>query len=154
MDIYTVVLVGCRSVGKTTYLNRLMNGFYNDRYLPTPHRVRSVLRVDTTQGEVCFNVIEIPGYPTREDILKCNPDGMIIMFDRSNYFTFNMVTSFIVDDLPTVICANKSEPGNYFISNMIFESLTIPCISKVDISTKMSYNLVEPFLDLLQEFKD
>jgi GTP-binding nuclear protein Ran len=57
---YTLALVGESKVGKTSFIKRHLSGDFTDNYLKTTEVQRYILRLNTSKGEIKFNILDIP----------------------------------------------------------------------------------------------
>lgn len=151
---YNLLIVGDKTVGKSTFIKRHVTGQFERNYLPTNGTSTHTLSFDTNQGPVTFNIFD-GGYPAKVD-------GVIIMFDLTNKQSFSHTIHYynwlmsMFGQIPVVICGNKVDmPGRKVssksISKMLHQTYNNLNFKYFDISSKTNYNFEKPFLFTLRQ---
>lgn len=147
----TVLIVGDKNVGKTTFVKRHKTGEFSENYQPTSQLVMTTLPFTTNRGKVIFKVYD-GGYPDKVD-------AAIIMFDLEDRKTSQHIMSYynwlkaMFGELPVVVCGNKIDTNTSYHSQYIHFIRThcdIVNMSLSLISAKSNYNFEKPFLLLLK----
>jgi len=113
---YKLVIVGNDKAGKTCLRYKLVDGYFEDRYIPT-------LAIETNIYEFDGERIEIwdtAGQRQFQGIREGYYDGgdiFIVMFDLNDHASFTSVDYWVnkiretCGDVPIILCGNKSEIG-------------------------------------------
>lgn len=103
---YTCIIVGDKAVGKTSFIENLRTGNFQEGCRPTDSLETTSLKFPTNQGTtVTFQVYD-GGYTFK-------PDCAIIMFDLTKKETLEHVIihyqwiKSMFGEIPTVVCGNK-----------------------------------------------
>ena len=141
MDTKKIVLIGDANVGKTTFVQRLLNGNYQDKYIPTLGVEVEPIR----RGNKCYNIWDCAGDPRFRglgDGYYIQSHGAIVMCDASNPTSMQNVTKWAneyrrICNNNIVIVINKSdlylEPikeGDYVV---------ISCLNNENLDKVLSY---------------
>lgn len=163
MNTFKICLIGKASVGKSTYLNRLLNGHFTSNYDATLGVDVHPLRFQTNYGPICFNVWDTAGqekFSGLGDGYYIGANAAIFMFDVTSKFTFTSIpglfTNFdrMIENVPRVIVGNKVDRSDERkvtyeeIGNLREKLLNV---AYYDISAKSNYNFDKPFLYLARE---
>ena len=106
---FQIILAGCASVGKTTWLKRM-----------------APLRFSTTRGEINFVTQEVIGVPRRRD------DGLILMYDmtyRENYYDARSADGVI-------LMFDTTRPSTYDILPALYDAVVHPGVPAVLVGNK------------------
>lgn len=151
---FTIVIVGDRGVGKSTFINRHKTGMFTRAHVPTNAIVDTLLSFSTSVGQIDIIVKEVLAF---QNIPRC--DGCIVMFDTCNRITFKNVNIWIRDvvksngNIPITVCGNKVDIPARKVRTKSIRSEQFPArgYTYYDISARSNYNFEKPFLRLLQE---
>ncbi len=104
-DIFTfkILLVGDRSVGKTTYLKYLRTGVYDTAYIPTIGVNIHPIIYHTNYGKIIFNVWEVIDF---ENYCK-DADACIYMYTYDNRSKSDIILP--MENIPVIIVESKSD---------------------------------------------
>ena len=124
-----IIVVGESGVGKTTYLQRLINGHFIKQHQPTTGIRKHVLNyIDNLGNPLVFNLYEVSGSSkVTQDGFNFVPDGAIIICDLTTSkqeqtkieYQFNYLQQTL-GNIPIVFCGNKvdikgaSSGNNYY----------------------------------------
>lgn len=144
------LIIGNKQCGKTTFINRHSTGNFTKYYFPTTECEITPISFNTNFGLFNLNIFD-GGYPSKVD-------GVIVMFDLTNYQTFRDVDAFInwskvmFGNIPIVLCGNKIDSKNQVVKpNKISNFIINKNVTYYDISAKSNYNYEKPFLYLLRQ---
>ncbi len=152
---FKIVLLGDAGTGKTVYINRLLTGEFEKRYLATLGVEVTPLPFYTNKGKIEFSIWDCAGqekYSGLKDGYYEGADLAIIFFDITNKLSFKNVDQWTKsfrnscgNKIPIILVGNKVDIrerkvklrtiNNKFINDWYF-----------DISAKSNYNFNEPFL--------
>ena len=152
--IFTILLVGDAKVGKTTYIDRVLMGIFDEGYVPTssPYELRFVEFTTATGQIIVFKIVEMPGQNESSfySIPLGHIDGALIMFDTTYEVSYQSVPHWETKiknkygNVPTVILGNKIDlPHRNFSFHRdveYFETFQIP--------SSYIHNREKPFLTL------
>jgi len=158
---FKVVLVGDGGVGKSVYLNRIITGDFEKRYLATIgveiHEIKlgdTVFSCWDTAGQEKFSGL-------REGYYQ-GADAAIVMFDVTSRITFENAKKWyksIVDtcgNIPVVLCGNKVDISHarYTVRpSELLEFIEGKRMTYFDISAKSNFNFDKPFKSILEQLK-
>ena len=150
---YKIVLVGDGRVGKTTWVKKLSEGYFDTKYVATLGVEVSPIKVNTNRGEMTFNIWNCAGQDKyggfRDGYYKLST-GAIVMFDSTNQESMEHVDKWRNDvnrvcntdgHFPVVVVASKCDQE-------VFPQGTI------GISTKYNFNLLTPLLELARQITE
>lgn len=155
---FNCLVVGDKSVGKTSFIDKWKYGTFDFNYVPTDGLNKSKIFMPTSIGEINFNIFD-GGYPSKVDCA-------VIMFDVTNINSLNNVVHYynwiksMFGTLPIVVCGNKIDNGkdNCISHKTIYKFLFVDNktyhFTYFDISAKSNYNFEKPFLFLLRKLFD
>lgn len=145
-----ICVLGDECVGKTSFINRHINGDYNKTYNPSQSIEQKTLRFNTSCGQIQFNI-------TIGDTGKEKLDGAIIMYDVTFYPSYDNLIHWYnqlpTNDIPIVLVGNKVEmekERTILPNNITFHREHN--LQYYDISVKSNYNFEKPFLYLARKF--
>lgn len=150
---FNLLIVGDKSVGKSTFINRHVTGEFTREYVPTDGLKKSRLAFTTNQGKIIFNVYD-GGYPAQVDCA-------IIMSDMTNKSTVDHVISYyhwidaMFGKIPIVICGNKMDLREREVQASSFAQFLHDTYKDLrvlyfDTSARSNYNFEKPFLFLIR----
>lgn len=168
---FKIVLVGSGSVGKTTYLNRLLTGEFIRNYVATLGVEVHPLSFYTNNENyptISFTVWDCAGqnkFQGLKDGYYVNADGMIAMFDVTSKHSFSEIvesdcwTSVFLQNIPHILVGNKVDVKERKVSaRKISRHLLNPAaadwVKKVkyfDVSARSNYNFEKPWLELARK---
>ena len=159
------MLIGPSASGKTSLLERLTKGTYDD----TPGHVATLKYKDTfltfktsEDEDINFKVRDFPG---NEVIRKSNPehygtpDGVIVVFDGnsedSRITAFKMIKEFkeSFPEVPVVTVCNKTDLGTAIISDLSLIPRFATAPISASITVKRNVDTATPFLYLIQKIR-
>lgn len=152
---YKVVLVGNAGAGKTTFINRILTGEYNNSYVPTLGVDVHPLSFNTTVGPINFNVWDCAGNPlfggSCGDYLA-GADCAIIMCDALSKICFGTINLWFNTirksntHIPIILAESKIDLiTNDTYSEFLYD---LDKMIHVAISSKNNRNISLPFLRL------
>lgn len=156
-NTYKVIIVGDARVGKTTYIENLLNHTYNNQYVATLGVNVNLLKL-SNHPNVIFNCWDCAGserFIGLGDGYYIEANGAIVMVDIHNDSILSVskwVTSIkrVCPDIPIVIVLNQcdKEDTRSIMYKDIYDELAK---SSVSISNKDGFNMNEPFEQLLKQ---
>lgn len=151
--IYKIALVGSGECGKTTWVNKLLTGKFDKKYVSTLGVEVHPITLQTNKGLITFNIWDCAGqgkYAGLSDGYYILSQGAIVMYQGNSAASHERVDSYMeaLDRvctknnicIPKVIVASKSElgVGNY---------------CDVEMSIKNEINIWEPLLELARKIR-
>ncbi|MHB1910242.1 MAG: ADP-ribosylation factor-like protein [Nitrososphaerales archaeon] len=115
---YKIILVGDSGVGKTCYINRIVNGTLSATTRTLGVEVTPVyFRTHSPDGTIVFNVWDCSTYTgqLRPEDYWGGANGAIVMYDRTKASSQESVHAWIervratCGPIPIVVCGNKAE---------------------------------------------
>jgi small GTP-binding protein len=155
-----VLLLGNKSVGKTTYINNIINNIFISEYIPTNKCNNFQIILNTNIENFNINIYDISSQiedlSTYLDIIN----AICLMYDLSDMKSFvelkkwyDMISKF---NVPIFVIGNK-----YDIKDNDLEKFSKAIIKMKKgtgkhwfISTKTCYNIYEPLLGILRTLKN
>ena len=143
MTSFKIILIGNGGVGKSTFIEQLINKKFEKRYISSKGDIYTI-KFNTNKGEIIFNINDCDGqayFSEKNNIFYQGADAAIIMFDTTNNISHKSVNKWAKDiynicgNIPVVICGNKIDSNQRII----------PKGDYCEISVKNNYNLNEPF---------
>eukprot|EP00227_Mantoniella_beaufortii_P001320 CAMPEP_0197618610 /NCGR_PEP_ID=MMETSP1326-20131121/61623_1 /TAXON_ID=1155430 /ORGANISM="Genus nov. species nov., Strain RCC2288" /LENGTH=187 /DNA_ID=CAMNT_0043187509 /DNA_START=41 /DNA_END=600 /DNA_ORIENTATION=+ len=157
---FKLVLVGDGGVGKTTYVKRFETGEFEKKYVATVGAEVHVLDLNTTKGQIRFNVWDTAGQE-KLTVLKdgyfINTNCAIIMFDVTSRTTYKSVPNWhrdlhrVCEDIPMVLVGNKVDAKDRKVKAKMIAFHRKKNMPYFDISAKSNYNFDKPFLWLTRK---
>ena len=157
-----VAILGSPGVGKSTYMERIINGGFIKEHVPTPVDTCRGLSFNTSAGVVNFILIEKPSswiYTPVEDTteeeednwIENSADAAIILYTTQEKDSLAEAQHLVNDatsaGIPYVVCRNKFD--------IKVPPRSIARIPKaIEISAKSNYQFERPFLFLIRELID
>ena len=159
-----IIALGNNAVGKTCFILKYTDNFYNDKYLATigvdfkvksiqlPHGKEYKIYFYDTAGQERFRSISL-------NIIKY-ADGIILMYDITNKETFNSISSWMKsimeikeNNFPIVIIGNKCDlEHERIISKQEGEELAKSYnLNFYETSNKVGINVEESCQDLINQ---
>lgn len=121
VKMYKVIVVGDGSVGKTSLISRKILNEFSQQYVPTVGVEIHPMLFDASEDKVCLNIWDCGGKPGNrglEDGYYIDAHIAIVVFDSSSIDSFRNVRKWVEslrrvlsDNVPIIICGNKSEKG-------------------------------------------
>lgn len=152
---YKLCVIGDAKVGKTTYVNRILTGDFETRYIPTVGvEVRS-LTMPTSKGLIVFDIWDCAGderFAGLRDGYCIMADAAIIMIDRYNATEIDTrirnFRSVAAPNAPVVVCWNKCDLAavSVHLSWLLHSRDTEFPYEFYPISAKSCYNHAAPLL--------
>jgi GTP-binding nuclear protein Ran len=154
-----IALIGDGGVGKTVYLNRLINGNFEQKYIATFGVEKKNLLFNTNYGAINFQILDVAGQEKFNDSLEKyeNVEGIIMMFDLTSTATFrNINDRNLISQKPVVLVGNKCDIKEREVDFMQFQFQIREKMNEIrcpyyDISAKSNYNFEKPFLSLARQ---
>ena len=157
---YTILVVGDKGVGKSTYIKRLSTGIFLTEHKSTEELVTTECKFYTTGGIITINLVEVP-YNYKIADLKA--DGVIVLFDMGRAMYATDWLAKLDKNMSLVYCCTKAD-------NMVHKSrgwylMMSTFIKKCqderpngfvfyDLSAKSNYNLEKPTLYLMRQLSE
>ena len=162
MRSFKVCLIGDGEVGKTTWKKRHLTGEFEKKYVATLGVEVDVIRFETSDGPIQFNVWDCAGqekFGGLRDGYYINADACIVMYDVTSQASFRNSVAWIrsfkrIDhEVPIILCANKVDiVGSRRVSPTSGGDFARGNNMKYyEISAKANYNFDKPFLDLARQ---
>lgn len=155
---FKVILVGEGGVGKSTYINRLLTGEFEKKYVPTMGVEVHPLTFRTTRGVIYLNVWDTAGqekFSGPRDGYYIAADACIGMFDLTSKVTLEHLPGILREvkkvrgEIPMVVCGNKCDVQEVKVS-LETRAKIAEKYRYFDISAKSNYQYEEPFLCLMR----
>lgn len=154
---------GDAGVGKTTMINRLATGQFQEDYKPTGERKVTPLEYKTNTGPLFIDFYdglkEQKDSVTKEGPLNC----AILMFDLTSRASFNHVIDWYrqiiatYGNIPVVLCGNKADETKRRIKTQELATFLYHHkelgLTYYDVSYKSNYNFEKPLLHLARIVK-
>lgn len=148
---YTITLFGNERVGKTSYLNKLCTGKYNNGYKSTIGVKEQMLTFPTNYGDITFECRDTAG----NEALNCSEVGYysgsqaaIFIVDMTRLIPHKRVITLfkkwrsINGKTPMILCGNKSDSDFKILDKKHVD---------IEMSVKDNVNLHQPFLEIARE---
>lgn len=151
----TILFVGDRGVGKTTYLWRYTTGEFEKRYVPTRCVCATSLNWSTNKGPVNVSVWDTAGGEVKLDSGDWKAaEGFVVFFDVTKRLSYQKSMAWISEirrrhgDVPIVLVGNKVD--------VVAKRYRTPVGQRqgakyYDVSAASNYNHEKPFLWLLRQ---
>ena len=159
---HKIILVGEGGVGKTTYINRYLNGDFTKAYVATLGVDVNPILFETNRGLACLNIWDCAGQERFGGMGSgyfTGAKGAIVMFDTRSILSFRSIDSWVAKiretcgDIPVVLCGNKVDIPERKIQSSQTKHVTLGLHKYYDISVKGCYNTEKPFLSLLRKLE-
>ncbi|KAJ6240506.1 gtp-binding nuclear protein ran [Anaeramoeba flamelloides] len=156
---FKVTIIGDNGIGKTTFVNRHIQGKYEKTYKATVGAELLPLSFSTSAGIVILNVWDIAGGEKIggfRDAFYLNSNAAIIMFDLTRTQTYNNVEGWykdinrVCENIPVVLLGNKCDclVRKIKTEQIVFhQKKNIPYY---DVSAKANHNFNEAFLSVIR----
>ena len=154
---FKVVILGDAGSGKTTYLNRLITGDFEKKYVATVGADIHPLEFTSTNGNIIFNIWDTAGQAKfaglRDDYYK-DANCAIIFFDVTSTISYHNIENWLKDirtvqpDILIVLVGNKCDIKERKVMAKDIRRFALPYF---DISAKSMYNFEKPFLFLARK---
>lgn len=156
-----ICLIGDGGVGKTTYINRILDGKFEKNYEATVGAMNHYLEFAVGKNEVIkFSVWDTAGQEKKavlKDMYYIGANGAIFFFDVTSRITCQNLARWVKDfqavvgnDVPIVVCANKIDINSRqkVSKKLVMDVLKGKNYEYFEISAKSTYNFSLPFLHL------
>ena len=153
-SIFKLLVVGPQKVGKTTLINRIVSGEFDQNYVPTKGvEITFVKFAMDKDHDITFNCWDCAGNPDLQGLKEgyyIGGQAAIVMFNASDPLSFRDAKKYASDvqricgNIPIVYCAIQENPQRRQRLHHIKE----PFIS---ISSKDNKNIMHPFLTLARQ---
>jgi GTP-binding nuclear protein Ran len=138
------LLVGDRFVGKSSFVNRLVHGTFDNSAI-TPVTTSYFTNI----GSFAITICEIP---------LSHIDCAIVMFDVSNIDTFENVALYVNSirvahgNIPIIVCGNKYDVCDKQLTTTVIGKMLAKTnnVYYLNISAKSFYNMDRPLLYLIR----
>lgn len=146
---YKLILVGYANVGKTSFVDKIKNKTYNEKYIPTLGVNVTYLKINKKNFEI-WDTAGQEKYKGLDDGYYTNSNCAIIMYDSSSEKSYDYAKEKkkkIMErcgDIPIIMVANKID---IFKSKMQYGNQEV-----IKISVKKNINIEKPFNELLKHF--
>lgn len=146
-----ICLLGDGGVGKTTWINQVMNNTFEQKYVATLGVTCHSVALDTDAGIINFNIWDCSGQEKIggvRDAYYTQSDGAIIMYDVTNRTSYKSIEQWDEDyrrinsDAPVIYVANKCD---------ITPAKVIPQEEHILISVKNEEDIFLPFSEIIEE---
>jgi GTP-binding nuclear protein Ran len=162
---FKVTVLGDAGVGKTTYINRLITGDFNYKYVPTIDPKCNEFIVNTTKGELKFIIRDIPILLNSKEsnlgyMWSLDSDAFILMCDNSSessivniYQYCHMIEKMGLSNKPIIVCENKFDISNNISTKVLRKGRLLQHLMRQRyiyhrISVKSNNNIEEPILQI------
>ncbi|EEQ81740.1 hypothetical protein NCER_101711 [Vairimorpha ceranae BRL01] len=154
---YKICLIGDGGVGKTTYINRVLDGTFCKEYIATIGVACHPATFWISAHEsIVFDVWDTAGqekHAALKDIYYLEADGAIFFYDVTSRVSANNLSTWmrnfknVVGNKPMVIVANKIDCTDRKANRKsILQSARDYDYDYCEISAKTTYNFAQPFL--------
>lgn len=155
---FKIVLVGDSKVGKTTYVQRLNGGYFEEKHIATMGvEVNPLVYTMKPNKNVVLNMWDCgfqQGFEGAKEGYWIGAHGVILMFDVTSRESYNNLEKHysnlrkvLGDEVPIVLCGNKVDL-EHESNEIIFQyEKAIPLFM---ISTKSTINYEKPILHLIR----
>lgn len=156
---FKCVLIGNGGVGKTTFIERHVNGAFRKKYIPTLGVEVHPLAFNTPDGKIIFNMWDCAGQEKFMGLRKGywkEANCAIVMFDLTSKNSFKSSVEWYNDfkelypNVPVVVLGSKSDINDKHVSNEDVSS-AFPGLEYVEVSTKLQHNMNSPFFALIKQ---
>jgi len=162
---YKVCLIGDGGVGKTTYINRVIDGRFEKRYNATVGATNNPVSFqDNFNHTILFDVWDTAGqekHALLKDVYYIGAHAAIFFFDVTSRVTCQNLGRWVREfqavageNVPIIVCANKMDS---MISQrkagkkQVDEFLKGKTYRYYEISAKSMQNIIMPFMDLARQ---
>jgi len=151
---FKVALIGDGGVGKTTFIERYQTNIFNKSYRATMGVEVNPLPINTSTGQVMFNIWDTAGQERFSGLgvgYLLGANAVIIMVDLTNSLTYKSVSHWIAlaklhaPEAAIIIIGNKSDCNDQKITSEEITNLGLPSFI---VSTKDNIKCSEPMLYL------
>jgi small GTP-binding protein len=155
-----ILLLGNKYVGKTSYLNNIVNNKFISEYETTSESNIYTVLINTNIEDFNVAVHDIPSHTKELNKYVNDTHAIFLMYDMTNKKSFlelkkwyDMINKFKV---PIFVIGNKYDIKDDDLEK--FSKAIIKMKNGTDkhwfVSTKLKYNLYEPFLGLIKTLKN
>ena len=159
VEEYKIVLLGVGGVGKTAYLNRLLDRPFTKKYKPDMEVKITPVVIETSEEKIKFNIWTPPGQliiPGIKEEVFSGADGVIIMVSDSGLSLkalteYRQVLIRCCQNIPVIIVFNKCELAE---TMKLYEKVLRLSVRMMKISCKQNLNIKEPLFELARTLKN
>jgi small GTP-binding protein len=164
METYKIVVLGSGGVGKSALTIQLVQGRFVVAYDPTVED--SYKKVITVDGaEILLDILDTAGQDEFQSLRQTyirTGKGFILVFALDNLASFDAIDGFQKeirqtadrDDLPIVVCGNKSDLPGRTVNRQDAERFCADCnLTYFETSSKNNVNVTEAFTELAQQMR-
>ncbi|KAM0672048.1 GTP-binding nuclear protein [Ordospora colligata] len=161
---YKVCLIGDGGVGKTTYINRVIDGRFEKRYNATVGATNNPVSFrDNYNNTILFDVWDTAGqekYALLKDVYYIDAHAAIFFFDVTSRVTCQNLGRWVREfqavageNVPIIVCANKMDLISHRKAGkkQVEEFLKGKMYRYYEISAKSELNIIRPFVDLARQ---
>jgi len=148
---FKIMLAGASGAGKSSWVERLVKGRFEECHYPTFGAFVTPLSFQTSAGPVDFKVWDVAGSPGRAGLAEAyyeDAQGIIALYDRDHPDTLRDALTVIAahPNIPVVLCRNKADDlgvGSRAISPGIGAAYC-------ELSVKTGIGIEEPLLAMVR----
>lgn len=152
----TLLLLGDKAVGKTSFCKRIKTGDFNAEYVPSNHTTTYCNTLFTNKGKATVDITDTAYGNINRPILPSNVDAVIIMFSLDKLSSFKSVMKWYTlakkqysDTVPIILVGNKCDRLDHQVTkDMIQTAIYMLDIYYIDLSVKTMFNIEKPQLTL------
>lgn len=160
-----ILIIGDAGCGKSSLINRYIDGEYNDNYYNTIGVDFKIKYFEKNGKKIKMNIWDTAGQEKFKSLVSSyyrNSDIIILVFDLTNQITFKNIDKWYsdiehickIDNLQLFLVGTKADVGidKYVVDqNMIKEKCLEYNMKYYETSAKKNYNLTELFNDIFDE---
>lgn len=157
-----VCVIGNGGTGKTTFINRYLNGGFTTKYVATLGVEVHPIVLWTNKGDVRFNMWDCAGqekFGGLRDGYYVKSDAFFIFASVDSSLSINKMDFWIKEarrvapDAKIILCFNKCDVKERKITNAQYSHFKNKYgFPMYEISAKSNYNFEKPFLSLAKSF--
>ncbi|WUR04998.1 GTP-binding nuclear protein GSP1 [Vairimorpha necatrix] len=163
---FKICLIGDGGVGKTTYINRVLDGPFCKEYIATQGVVvhKATFWV-STEHSIIFDVWDTAGQEKKaglKDLYYLGADGAMFFYDVTSRISANNLNTWIKnfktaagEDKPIIVVANKVDNVDRKVNKKnILNNLKMYDYDYCEVSAKTTHNFAQPFLLLARKLSN
>jgi small GTP-binding protein len=164
MESYKVVVMGCGGVGKSAITIQLVQGRFVVAYDPTiEDSYKKTISVDGT--EVSLDILDTAGQDDFKSLRQTyvrTGKGFLLIFAVNDVVSFDSIDAILRDirqtaerdDIPIVVCGNKSDLPDRTVQKDTAEKFCQECnCTYFETSSKNNINVTEAFTELARQMR-
>jgi len=157
---HKIVIIGDGGIGKTTLVNRFIDGNFTKKYLPTVGASVRTTTFYTNIGPISLQIWDTAGqekFGGLRDGYYIKSEGVLMMFDVTSRTTYKNIPKWYRDitrvcpDIPVVICGNKVDIKDRKVKQKNITFHRKHNLQYYDLSVRSNYNCVKPFLYIIRK---